>query len=259
MLRLLTIGFILVLSGTFLRAQVEVSEPILMSSPNEQERTVQGLGYAASSTSAVNADVLLKAALIFDEATGTDQINIELDPAIGAYSAGMMLTFSPEGSNNGPATLNVNGLGAVEIKKDITMALDSGDLRPDVPVLVVHDGSVFQMIGQYSTPCPSGSLEMTREFCIEAQPRPKLDFWTAIHRCYEADGRLCTFGEWHYACRTDGSFSNSVLDYEWVDHAANSLNMAKRLGVDLNGTVDCFKGGLSDPNSTSHFRCCYNK
>lgn len=243
----------------FTSAQVEIDEPLLLSSPNESERRVQGLGHPNQGSGAVNAETLVTASLIFDEATGTDQIIISLFPPISAYSEGMMLSFAPEQANTGAATLNVDGLGAISIKKNVSFDLDSADLRPDIPVLVVFDGNAFQMIGRYSLPCPAGFIDMTREYCIESESRGPTSFWGAVSTCYSENGRLCTMGEWHYACRTNSTFYNSVLAYEWIDHAANHADYAKRIGMDMNGVPNCFDGSHNPTYGLNRFRCCYNK
>jgi len=240
-------------------AQFEIDEPILMSSPNEEDRQVKGLGYPEESDNAMSAIIILNASIMYDEATGSDQILIDLDPAISSYSAGLLITFSPDISNSGPATLDVNGNGPVSIKKNIDQELDSADLRPNIPVTIIHDGNNFQLIGQYSNSCPEGYLEMTREFCIEAQPQIQASFWIAVQTCSAAGARLCSFGEWHYACRTDQDFFNSIIDFEWIDHAANHNDRAKRIGIDLSGNTDCYSGGHQLPQAINNYRCCYTK
>jgi len=240
-------------------SQLEVDEPILMVSPNEEDRQVKGLGRPVQGNNAVNATVVLNASLIFDEAVGTDQISIDLEPAISNYTAGLMLTFKPDAPNSGPATLSVNNLGAIDIKKNISEILDSADFRTDIPVTVIFDGTVFQVLGQYSPSCPQGYLEMTREYCIEIQPRPMGTFWLAAQLCAQNGARLCSYGEWHYACRTDQSFFNSISGYEWVDHAANNVANAKRIGVNNNGDPNCYEGGHAFPLTQTAYRCCYTK
>lgn len=240
-------------------AQFEIDEPILLSSPNEEDRQVKGLGYPEENENAVSALVILNASIIYDEATGSDQILVDLDPAIDSYSAGLLITFAPDISNNGAVTINVNGNGPVSINKNIDQDLDSADLRPNIPMTIIYDGTDFQLIGQYSSSCPEGYIEMTRDYCIEALPQIQTSFWAAIQICSQAGARLCSFGEWHYACRTDQDFFNSVLDYEWIDHAANHNDRAKRIGVDLAGNTDCYSGAHQLPQALNYFRCCYTK
>lgn len=61
--------------------------------------------------------------------TGTDAYAITLDPPITAYVVSQTFKFSADVANTGPATLNVNGLGAKTIKKQHDVDLDSGDIE----------------------------------------------------------------------------------------------------------------------------------
>ena len=72
---------------------------------------------------------------------------ITLTPALGSYFAGLTVRFiNGAAANTGAATLDVDGLGAVAIRKgDGTVDLDAGDLAASALVTVVHDGSVFRL------------------------------------------------------------------------------------------------------------------
>ncbi|WP_439580410.1 hypothetical protein [Elioraea sp.] len=72
---------------------------------------------------------------------------IGLTPALGSYFAGLAVRFvNGAAANTGAATLNVDGLGAVAIRKgDGTVDLDAGDLAASALVTVVHDGTVFRL------------------------------------------------------------------------------------------------------------------
>ena len=56
----------------------------------------------------------------------------------------------------------------------------------------------------------------------------------------------------------------SVLDYEWVDDAANSLNNGKQVGYGFNGMnaelgFGCERGFSVPPNTLTRFRCCMTR
>lgn len=57
--------------------------------------------------------------------TGTDAYAITLDPPLTSYALGQTFKFMTDVANTGPATLNVNGLGAKTIKKLRDQDLDS--------------------------------------------------------------------------------------------------------------------------------------
>jgi hypothetical protein len=72
---------------------------------------------------------------------------VGLTPALGSYFAGLTVRFiNGAAANTGAATLNVDGLGAVAIRKgDGTVDLAAGDLPASALVTVVHDGTVFRL------------------------------------------------------------------------------------------------------------------
>lgn len=74
-------------------------------------------------------------------------------PIPTAYAAGQRFTFKANFSNTGAATLNVNSLGAIAIKKlDGATALVANDIINGQIVLVEYDGTNFQMLS------PTGTL-----------------------------------------------------------------------------------------------------
>lgn len=81
---------------------------------------------------------------------------ITLSPILVANLVGLPITFLAGFTNTGAATLNINGLGAVAIKKggmgySIT-DLTNGDIMSGQMVTVVYDGTYFQLIGGVGTP-----------------------------------------------------------------------------------------------------------
>jgi hypothetical protein len=77
----------------------------------------------------------------------TNARTVSLTPALGAYFAGLTVRFvNGAAANTGAATLNVDGLDAVAIRKgDGSVDLDPGDLPASALVTVVHDGTVFRL------------------------------------------------------------------------------------------------------------------
>ena len=71
-------------------------------------------------------------------------INRTLTPA--AYYDGLVVAFDAFFENTASATLNVNGVGAVTIKKEFDQNLIAGDIRSGQKVVVVYDGTNWQMI-----------------------------------------------------------------------------------------------------------------
>lgn len=80
------------------------------------------------------------------DAGGTDSYAITVTPAITAYTAGQEFTFKANTGNTGAATLNVSGLGAKTIKKNVSTDLSTGDITASQIVKVIYDGANMQMV-----------------------------------------------------------------------------------------------------------------
>jgi hypothetical protein len=94
-------------------------------------------------------------------ATSTGSANayvLTLSPVPTALAAGQEFEFKANFANTGAATLNVNSLGAIAIKKlDGATALASGDIANGQVVKVKYDGTNFQMLNPIAQ-SPTGSF-----------------------------------------------------------------------------------------------------
>lgn len=78
-------------------------------------------------------------------AAGSDTYAVTLTPAPVAYVTGMTIRMKTDVANTGAATVNVNGLGAKSIVKNISTALETGDILAGQVVQLVYDGTNFQL------------------------------------------------------------------------------------------------------------------
>lgn len=72
---------------------------------------------------------------------------ITLSPVLTGHVTGMPIYFKALNANTGASTLNVNGLGAVAIKKHGSLALAAGDIAAGQIVAVAYDGTNYQILG----------------------------------------------------------------------------------------------------------------
>jgi hypothetical protein len=82
------------------------------------------------------------------DAGGTaNAITLTLPYAPTAYAEYQKFTFKPSANNTGAVTINVNGLGVKDLKKDggdgALTALEADDLKANIPVDVIYDGTDF--------------------------------------------------------------------------------------------------------------------
>lgn len=82
------------------------------------------------------------------DSVGTDAYAITITPAITAYATGQEFTFTAGTANTGACTLNVSGLGAKTIKKDVSSDLATGDILANQIVKVMYDGTNMQLISK---------------------------------------------------------------------------------------------------------------
>lgn len=80
------------------------------------------------------------------DSVGSDSYAITLAPAITAYATGQVFRFKAGTANTGAASLNVNGLGAITLKKNYNSDLATGDILANQLVEVVYDGTNFQLL-----------------------------------------------------------------------------------------------------------------
>lgn len=107
------------------------------------------------------------------DAGGDDTYSVTLDPVPAAYYAGMEVNFKPTTANTGACTLDVNGLGAKSIKKNVSSDLSDGDIKSGQIVKVIYDGTNFQMIGVTDETSVITNYGMARQAIINGN----FDIW----------------------------------------------------------------------------------
>ena len=96
--------------------------------------------------------------LVYAEDAGSnDTYVITLDPDPGVLTTGMVIAFKANTVNTGNATLNVNGLGAKNITKNVDQTLADGDIKADQRVVVIYNGVEFEMISQLGNVTAGGN------------------------------------------------------------------------------------------------------
>jgi len=90
-------------------------------------------------------------ALDYAAASGSDNAYVlTLSPALDAHIAGMVINFKANHTNTGAATVNINGLGAVDLKKNGDVDVGAGDITSGIIYQIAYDGTNYQIIS--STP-----------------------------------------------------------------------------------------------------------
>jgi len=89
-------------------------------------------------------------------ATGTNTLALTTGLGLAAYSQNMMFAFENTTQNTGAVTINVDSIGAKDIKKFHDQALASGDLEAAGIYLIAYEATAgnFQLL----SPVSSGSI-----------------------------------------------------------------------------------------------------
>lgn len=110
-----------------------------------------GLGTGTDATDSANlSQVQSTVVKLIGTISGADTITGSLVPALTAYAAGQMFYFVAAGDNTGAVTLNINSLGAKNVTKNGTTALSAGDIKSGQTVVVIYDGTQFQVVSTTS-------------------------------------------------------------------------------------------------------------
>lgn len=236
--------------------QWNVPTGVVLDGSDAAQRKVTGLASPTSNDAGASMITDRSGGASLGIAEGLDLLITALDPPLDAYRPGLRITLVPMESNSGDAAVNVNGLGSVPIRKNVDEPLDSADLQAGIPADLVFDGAVFQLTDQVHPACPSGFIAIGREACVERVSHDAVNWYGSSYYCGQRGFRLCSFAEFIQACRMPGGILGSIVDYEWVDEAANHANYAKMMGnSDILG-IDCRAGSLRTPLATARYRCC---
>jgi hypothetical protein len=80
------------------------------------------------------------------QATGTDTYAVSI-PGVTGYTLNDAYAIGFTNANTGASTLNINGLGAVNIAKNNTVPIIGGDIAANQQFIAIYDGTNFQILG----------------------------------------------------------------------------------------------------------------
>jgi hypothetical protein len=108
-----------------------------------------GVENAAARDQFAAAGQVQDSSLTYVSAAGTgDAITLDLTPSITAYAAGQIFHFKATATNTGAATINVDAVGAKDLKKGAagSTALAAGDITSGGMYVVMYDGTNMQLL-----------------------------------------------------------------------------------------------------------------
>jgi hypothetical protein len=247
-----------------MHGQWSVPGPLVLEAADGTQRQLNGLGSAIDEGDALRlADVRQITASMATVTVAGDVWELALGPVGTPVFEGMMIDLLAPEANPTGVLLDVNGSGALPLLGWKGVVLDSAAISPGTPLRVVRMESHYITLDKMRSVCPAGFRTFSAASCIEAIPRAAATFFAAANDCLLSNARLCTFAEWTSACTILPDFMDVVSQAEWIDHAANSDDYAKIIGVGENGYsgagTGCDYGGLRLPTNNATYRCCIER
>jgi hypothetical protein len=107
---------------------------------------ITGLGAGVNATDAAQLGQVQGGTLDYITVAGTNTLTGTLTPTLTSYQTGNMFSFVVAATNTSTVTLNVDGQGAKAVRRNATEPLQAGDLVIGNVVVVIYDGTQFQLI-----------------------------------------------------------------------------------------------------------------
>lgn len=107
---------------------------------------ITNLGAGINATDAAQLGQVQAGTLNFINVTGTNTLTGTMIPTLLSYQTGNMFSFIVQNTNTTTVTLNIDGLGAKAILRNATDPIQAGDLTAGNVVVVIYDGTEFQLI-----------------------------------------------------------------------------------------------------------------
>lgn len=116
--------------------------------------TIEGsVGSSDLGAGSTNSTHIVPGPIAYVATTGSSNAYVAApSPALAALTTGSWLALKANHTNTGAATLNVNSLGAVAIRKQTDVALEAGDLRSGQVFWVTYDGTYWQLTSPEGLP-----------------------------------------------------------------------------------------------------------
>ncbi|MBK8226914.1 MAG: hypothetical protein IPK70_07040 [Flavobacteriales bacterium] len=243
-------------------AQVEIDHRIELAAPSDAERQVTGVPTLAEPSALQSAQ---------QEQSNSHRVALaSLDAAVWSATISTLATapmagthivlFAPEQTPEGELQLLLNGAGPFAVVHRIGDPVLGEEIVPDAPLSLVFDGERFHALsGTVHRPreCAGDLVAVSDQFCVEAAEREAASFFLAARTCAEAGRRLCTWGEWHNACRlrVELGLANMIGNWEYTDDTANEDNTVRIIGY----SSCTIAGGFVVSTGTQAYRCCLTR
>jgi hypothetical protein len=259
-MRRLPLTLFLSLACPFLIAQVRVDGAIQLSAADEALRQVTGLAPARLPTEAVSVASYRTGLFAIATSDGTEWA-VTIDGIQGDPTPGTAITVLSPTPPTGPVLLRVNGAGPYALTVGPSTPLDGSATAEGSPLLLVFDGTGFQVMDpshKALRACPTEMATVNDQFCMDLEPNTELmDFFQASAACGARGARLCSWSEFIAGCDQRIPLGITIVgQYEWVGSTCNEDNQAR-----VSGLSSCFSTGCGNAigSTLRMHRCCLER
>ena len=243
---------------SILIGQVEINKPIVFISPDDSLRQIENLGGVTSMNDLINAEEVVSNKKLYAEAyISGDTLVADFQISVTNYSKGLKLFVQfPDTQITQVKFIKCDDLPPTPIYihghlEPLKNSIKSGEI-----LVFIFDGDFFQVLKRKEKSCPDGFVQVNTSYCILQDIGIEGTFEDAYNFCQSFGARICTWAEWHYACRNSQAFnlSNMTTAHQWTDSGAVVED-----GVKVAGLNSCFSHGVTRYYNNAFSRCCYDK
>jgi hypothetical protein len=170
-----------------------------------------------------------------------------------------LLVTVPDAAS-GNVTLALNGTAPAWVMSEGD-TLDAGSIPEGTMLSLVFDGTYYHLLNgtqDRRRSCPTGMVAISEQVCIEVNERPAVDLYTAFVTCAAESKRVCSWSEFHVACRAriELALQNMLNGWEWTNNACNEDNTVRIVGMT---TCETASTRPATTGPAAAFRCCYTR
>jgi len=178
--------------------------------------------------------------------TWTDAYSITIPWTLTSYAVGQVFRFMADVDNEWNATLNINGLWAVEIRKNHDKILDNGDIEAGQIVEVAYDWTYFQMDSQVATVVDLWNINSLKETGVVGE-KYALTNALFLQSCPISSTSFWEYNIWDIEANTQVHIQRI---WSWLESETITLKIKKVWAPTTSLHCDVFSGTLYDVSPT---------
>ena len=249
------LAFISSLLTMSLCAQVDINRQITMDTLADSR--IRNIGETVDAHDGISVITLQSGKLVSGVISGSDSSNISTNFFCDTLSNGALFRVFLADSLTGDS-IYFNNTGPFLLLRGDGKKIRQEDFPAGrITWLLFADSAFFIQSGIGRNGCPPGFIAPTDEYCIQKNENPLNTYWAGQQYCESLGARMCTWGEWYYACQNPAlGMLGTINNWEWIDGAQNHTNAGTQLGnaaCTSNQSVNVFGG------TTAAIRCCYTR